>query len=337
VRTVRIAIALALACFVAAACAASAGATVTIGQTGPATESPFCFGFADFDEATQTPASGAGYAVPAGGGVITSWSTMGGLEEGSPQELGFDVLRRTGYATYTKAAEDPMRQIKPEAMNTFPVDMQVKGGDLIGVRGPSILEDSTSACVFFTEDPNDENSYSEPAIEVGESAEFTFNDTEVRVNASATVLRPPTISSLSPASGSVTGSEVTIGGAEFAKVGGVSFGGVPAASYSVDSEGQITATAPKAKTTGEVPVTVTTEAGTTAVPATFTYAGCEVPKLKGKKLKAVKSGLKAAGCKLGKVTKKKGATPATGKVAGQKPKAGTLAAPGAKVKVTLAG
>ncbi len=334
-RAARIAIALAVACVVAAACAASAGAMVTIGQTGPATEDPYCGGFAQFDEVTQAVAAGPSYAVPAGGGVITSWSTMGGLNEQIFQELGLDVLRRTAYATYAKVAEDPMHQLEPEAMNTFPVDIPVKGGDLIGVRAPSFLGGSGSACVFETEDPADEGSYSEPALEVGETGEFTFDEDGYRVNASATVLLSPTISSLSPASGSVTGATVKISGGEFAKVGGVSFGGVPAASYSVDSEGQITAVAPKSKKLSEVPVTVTTEAGTTAVPATFTYTACKVPKLNGKKLKAAKSGLEAAGCKLGKVTKKKGASPATGKVAGQKPKPGTLAAPGTKVKITL--
>jgi hypothetical protein len=64
---------------------------------------------------------------------------------------------------------------------------------------------------------------------------------------------------------------------------------------------------------------------------------CKVPNLHGKGLKAAKKKLKAADCKLGKVTKKKGATAKTGKVGKQSPKAGKILAPGSKVKVTLKG
>ena len=98
---------------------------------------------------------------------------------------------------------------------------------------------------------------------------------ETATNISATLVPPPTISSLSPSHGSVTGgSKVTIAGANFDKVTGVSFGGVPAAAFSVQSEGAITAKSPKRKAPAKVPVTVTTFAGTTAVPATFTYEAC---------------------------------------------------------------
>ncbi len=64
-------------------------------------------------------------------------------------------------------------------------------------------------------------------------------------------------------------------------------------------------------------------------------AHCVVPNLSGKKLKAAKKKLSKAGCKLGKVTKKNGATPKTGKVRKQSPKAGKALAPGSKVTVTL--
>jgi len=63
---------------------------------------------------------------------------------------------------------------------------------------------------------------------------------------------------------------------------------------------------------------------------------CTVPALKGKKLKAAKKKIRAAGCKVGKVTKRKGATAANGKVVRQGPKAGKVVAGGTAVKVTLA-
>jgi Mg-chelatase subunit ChlD len=64
---------------------------------------------------------------------------------------------------------------------------------------------------------------------------------------------------------------------------------------------------------------------------------CKVPNLKGKKLGAAKKSSLGAGCKLGKVTKKKGATAKAGKVVKQSPKAGTVLAAGTKIKIVLGG
>jgi beta-lactam-binding protein with PASTA domain len=62
---------------------------------------------------------------------------------------------------------------------------------------------------------------------------------------------------------------------------------------------------------------------------------CTVPKLKGKSLKASKKKIKATYCKVGKVTKKKGARASIGKVVGQSRKPGTVLAAGTVLKVTL--
>ncbi len=64
--------------------------------------------------------------------------------------------------------------------------------------------------------------------------------------------------------------------------------------------------------------------------------GCVVPKLKGRTLKASKQQLREANCKVGKVTKLRGATAEGGRVARQSPVPGGVLAPGAAVKVTLA-
>lgn len=76
--------------------------------------------------------------------------------------------------------------------------------------------------------------------------------------------------------------------------------------------------------------------GVVPPPASPAPQTCLVPALKGKKLKAAKKKIRAAGCKVGKVTKRKGATAANGKVVGQGPKAGKLVAAGTAVKLTLA-
>ena len=59
------------------------------------------------------------------------------------------------------------------------------------------------------------------------------------------------------------------------------------------------------------------------------------PEAEGEEAAPAKAALKKADCKAGKVTKLKGATPKTGKVAAQSRKPGTKAAAGAKVNLTL--
>jgi hypothetical protein len=72
--------------------------------------------------------------------------------------------------------------------------------------------------------------------------------------------------------------------------------------------------APASKKLSKVPITVTTIAGTTTSASTFSYEGCKVPKLGGKKLKGAKKSLRGADCKIGTVKKINGATSKTGKV-----------------------
>ncbi|HZO05032.1 MAG TPA: PASTA domain-containing protein, partial [Solirubrobacterales bacterium] len=99
---------------------------------------------------------------------------------------------------------------------------------------------------------------------------------------------------------------------------------------------QITAFAPTAfKLETKLPVSVTTGAGIATGAGTYSYVGCKVPTLANKKLKPAKRALKKAGCKLGNVTLRYGATARTGKVLSQHPSAGTIRLPGTKVKLTL--
>ncbi len=70
-------------------------------------------------------------------------------------------------------------------------------------------------------------------------------------------------------------------------------------------------------------------------PTTKPAPRCLVPKLTGKSPKAARATLKAADCKLGKVTKRPGAEPKSAKVTKQSPKPGTALPTRAAVKVTL--
>ncbi len=64
----------------------------------------------------------------------------------------------------------------------------------------------------------------------------------------------------------------------------------------------------------------------------FTYTPCVVPKLKGKKLKAVGKALMKAECKLGRV---KGQKSKSAEVKKQSPKPGKVLTPGSKVNVKV--
>jgi hypothetical protein len=188
--------------------------------------------------------------------------------------------------------------------------------------------------VFQTGLTGDLISWKEGNTPVGSSFAIQETYSEYRLNISATLLPPPTISAITPAQGSIKGASVVLSGANFANVTGVSFGSVPA-TFTVNSEGQITAVAPPSKTLSKVPVTVTTAAGSATSTQIFAYIGCKVPQLKGKTLKAAKKKIRKANCKLGKVKKLDGATAKTGRVSKQSPKSGKILAPGSKVKITL--
>ncbi len=86
-----------------------------------------------------------------------------------------------------------------------------------------------------------------------------------------TTLTPPTVTSISPASGlTLDTTAVTISGTDFTGTTGVTFGGTAATSVVVVSATQITAVAPT-HAAGAVDVVVTNPAGTGALPGGFTY------------------------------------------------------------------
>ena len=309
--------------------AASATAQITLGQLKAAGDpTPECtFGESAFDEAQLSISSGPSYLVPSAG-VITSWSTAAGPAAG--QTYGLKVFRPLAGAAYSVVGQDRHALI-PGVLNTFPAAIPVAAGDLIGISVPT--NDAPVACYSATNNPGDVVGFAKGNAANGGRVSLETEE-EVRLNVAATLLPPPTISAISPGSGSIAGAPVRIAGTNFAAVTGVAIGGVPAA-FAIDSEGQITATAPPSATLASVPVTVTTAAGVAGAPVPFTYEGCAVPKLKGKRLKASKRVAAKGGCGVGKVTRRKGATAKRGRVVRQKPAPGAVLAPGTRINVTL--
>lgn len=312
----------------------TASAQITLGQTPPATASFYhCeYGAESADELQTSVAAGNSYVAPATG-VITSWSTQVGATPG--QALGMKVYRPIGPGTFLVVGQDGPRPLA-SGLNSFPVSIPVQAGDILGIfLSPNVQVD----CGFKTSQLGDQISWHEGNVSPGGSFTIAgvFPENPYpgeRLNVSASLLPPPTISSITPAEGSIKGAGVVIAGANFASVTGVSFGSVPAV-FTVNSEGQITAAAPPSKTLGAVPVTVTTAAGSATGTQAFVYKGCKVPQLKGKKLKAAKKKIRKGDCKVGKVKKLHGATAKSGKVTKQGPKPGKILAPGSKVKITL--
>jgi len=279
-------------------------------------------------------------------GAIVRWSVVGGSTAGT-YRLGTALQFSEFGFTFRKWGE-PVVSSPTEGVQTFSTVLPIEKGMLI------TLAMSETASLGFREG-------------VGQLAEWEFepaeseNSLEDEVWAelagfNAEIQPPPTVASLGTTSGSTAGgTEVVITGSDLDNASSVTFGGAPAASYTVNSESQITAVAPASANAATVPVTVTTVAGNATAPQQFAYVAppppvvvtpaptkepkpvkqCVVPKLKGKKLTAAKTALKKADCKAGKVTKLKGATPKTGKVATQSRKPGAKAAAGAKVNLTL--
>jgi hypothetical protein len=265
-------------------------------------------------------------------GEIVAWR----MRQGSPAyKYALRVFTPSGPEEFTGAGTSAAVSPAGAGLETFPTLLPVHVGQLIGI-------DLEEEAVIGFDEAVGSYAYFAPPLADGETltglgpspGELAFN---------AEILPPPTISSLGTTTGPTTGgTPVAITGTNFSEVKGVSFGS-SAATYNLNSESLITATAPVAAAAGPVPVTLTTVAGSATASQTFTYvapapgpeAKCQVPKLKGKKLKAAKRRLRRADCKLGHVGRKKGVTAKSGKVVKQRPKPGTVRQAGSKVSVKL--
>ena len=258
-------------------------------------------------------------------GLIVRWNLRGA--QGGPLRL--RVLRPAGPDTYTAVGTSGAVTGTAADLETFPTSMPVKAGDTIGldvVEGVEVGVTPNPASVIGAIEPIMVEGTTDTLDVNAPGAEFAFN---------AEIQPAPKISSTSPAVGPVGGGlPVVVSGTDFTSVTSVAFGALPAQSFTVDSEAQITAIPPSASAPGPVTLTVTTPAGVATAP--FSYKRlCVVPKLKKLELKAAKRRLRKAQCKLGAVKTRKGATPKSGKVVRQIPKAGQVRKSGKEVRVTL--
>jgi hypothetical protein len=271
-------------------------------------------------------------------GVITSWSIK---QASAGPGYSIRTLTRSGSSFTGLASSAPQTPLGSEGIQTFPTSLPIKTGDRLGINVPG------GGQIGFTELSGSWAEFA-PALADGETR-AARGEAGGELAFSAQVQPAPTITSITPITGPITGgTAVTILGTDFEGTSAVTFGAAPT-SFAVNSEGSITATAPPASA-GPVSVSVTTLAGTAASPQLFAYVApaapgppgsppaskCMVPRLKGKTLKAAKRNIRGADCSVGKLTKREGATAKTGEVVKQIPKPGATVPVDTKVKVTLA-
>jgi hypothetical protein len=348
---------------VAFADATEAAATLTLGSALPATGGGFSCGCTVVQSMAANPAATT-FVAPVDG-VITRWRVRNASPSPGPaplRGLALRVLRFNGGSSYTALRTSAYGLPAGSGIETFASHLPVSAGQYVGLDDPEFMSIGTAGT---------EGAYRpvSPPLADGVTASFgaplpgelTFN---------FDLLPAPTISALAAAPG-VAESETVVGisGSSFEEVeavtfdgvpfAGVTIGGVPAASYTVRSDRLLTAVVPAGEPSGRLSVGVTTPAGTATgsfdylapTPASPPSAGasskpsasnppaasdvCIVPRLGGNRLKGSKKRVRAAGCRVGKLSRRGGATARTGRVVKEAPKPGTVVPAGTKVKVTL--
>lgn len=277
---------------------------------------------------TALPEKGASLASPVSGTVVR-WRLVGA--KGGPFFL--RVLRPNGLGAYTAVGTSNGVIPTTTGLETFNTNLPIKAGDLLAVDPTNKTDElgfvAAPGASFTTIFPTPFEGATVPGREPISGKEIEL---------SAEVQPTPEVDAITPISGSVTGgTEVKITGSDFTGASAVKFGTLTAQSFKVESDSEIVATAPKSKKVGTFDVTVTTLAGTSAAVRgdRFTYHGCVVPQLRNVKLGKAKQAIQRGGCKLGKVTLRKGASKTSGKVKQQSPKPKAVLAKGTKVKLTL--
>jgi len=287
-------------------------------------------------------------------GLIVGWNVRGA--HGGPFHL--RLLSPAGGTSFTGAGTSAAATPASTGLEHFSADLPIEAGQAIGIdTGSHDDEIGLSAG----------GELAESASPLGEGETFSFfSFSGAEVDFNAEVQPAPTITAVGTSAGPLTGgTKVLITGADLEGASAVDFGGLGAGFEQV-SETAVLATTPPGTEAGPVRLTLTNPAGTATAPEPFTYeasttpggdersasasspsgsgsstttppapALCKVPKLRGKKLKAAKKAIRAADCRVGKVTKKKGIAIRSGKVVEQRPGPDTVRGAGSPVTLKV--
>jgi hypothetical protein len=338
----------ALACLLI--CADAGAATVVVGSPLAAefNSTLNTSGFLSAIANTTLGEPGANVTSPVSGTVVR-WRTKGKFVGG----FRIHVLRPTGGGNYLGAGAGDFETPVGTSLQSFATNVPIRAGDLIGIDA----EGESATYSLGTAAGSTYTIYSPFFSEGSSPSPIASNGGEVGFDAE--VVPTPTVILVGPQSGALSGgTTVTIAGRDLEGATAVKFGSSAAsANFTVVSDNEITAVAPPGAGPGSVDVTVTTVGGVSPAVAgdKFTYVApaslpsspppagpstpppptCTVPDVIGKHLAKAGKALVAAGCRLGTVTKSKGATRKTGHVIKEAPKPGAKVAAGTKVSVKL--
>jgi hypothetical protein len=191
-----------------------------------------------------------------------------------------DVSVTTAGGTSANTAADDFTSVGPPTVTSLtPSSGPAAGGTSVviagtGFTGATAVNFGATAATTFTVNNANQITATAPAHAAGtvDVSVTTVGGTSANTaNDDYTYVAAPTITSLTPSSGTTAGgTSVVIAGTNLTGATAVSFGGTPATTFTVDNANQITATAP-AHAAGTVDVSVTTVGGTSANTANDDY------------------------------------------------------------------
>jgi hypothetical protein len=169
----------ALVCAWVFAAAVPARGAQTIGQVAPAPQPPFT-SFPSNSDYLQPSVTGGHLYVARQAGTITSWSTNVSLA--GAQSYTLKVFRRTSDPDAFQVIGEDIPQMLGPGLNTFPVDLRVESGDLLGFH---VAGGAQNSCVFAV--PGDGVLRTPGDLAIGQSGHFDAIP-NVRLNLTAVLV-----------------------------------------------------------------------------------------------------------------------------------------------------
>ncbi len=166
------------------ASAPPAAASVTIGQLAPGSSPPARCNASPVDLVQPTVTGGNTYVVPVTG-TVTSWTTNAAA--GAGQRLVMKIFRKVSDpATYMAVGRDP-GVLTPRGTdgNTFPANIPVQPGDVLGLNDGNASFAIPNACEFAV--PGETSLFREGDLPDGRSGRFAIGEPDFRLNIRAVV------------------------------------------------------------------------------------------------------------------------------------------------------
>ena len=219
--------------------------------------------------------------IPATSFVVNSANQITAVApSGDTGEVEVSITTPLGKVTSTQK----FRYVAPAINSVTPSSGPINGGTIVVITGSNLS--GVSAVSFggipaqsFTVNSSTQITAVTPVRASAGPVAIEITLATGTVNSTYTYIAAPTITSISPSSGSTSGGlSILITGTNFSGVSSVTFGGTKAQSFTVNSETQITAVTP-VKSSGVANVQVTTAGGIATSPLAFTYTAPTITSL----------------------------------------------------------